>query len=114
MVCRALQRSAHNDEAHGEPDHAATPQYVTNEDSEDAAEERAKAVGGHNDAGDGVTRVIKLREPVFVLEEAAENPLIVAKEEEGGETAGVNRSAQRGSAAIMGAPGGHKDEIGSG
>ena len=86
----SLQRCTNNDQPHGHPNHPSSTEDVADEEVGYASEESAKAVATDCNASDCGRRMMKLIEPSFILEQAAENALIISKEEEGGETGCVD------------------------
>lgn len=61
----------------------------------DTASQTAQVVAANDDARFGVGRVLKLIEPISVLQDAAKHALVVAEEHKGNQTAYRDASLER-------------------
>ena len=89
-VCRGLQSSADDDPRHGEPYGTSAAEPLADEEVAKAPEQTAEIVARRDQTRQGVVRVLKLPWPVLVLEDAAEDALVVAIENECTEAAGCD------------------------
>lgn len=72
----------YNDPAHCEPHGTSPTKPITHEEIDDTSCEAAKIVNRNDEAGDRIIWVIDDPEKVFVSNNAGEDTLVVAKEDE--------------------------------
>lgn len=77
-IGRALEYSAEDDEAHGQPHGLSTTCNLAGKEVDNAAGEGAEVINGNNDAFEGAVRVADDVEEVFVADDAGEDALIIA------------------------------------
>lgn len=67
-ISRCLQSGAHDDESHGQPDHVASTELVSDHEVDDTSNESAQAVAGNGDAGNNIIGVSELITEMRILQ----------------------------------------------
>ena len=80
----------HDDQSHSKPDHLTATQYIADEEIDPASRKGAKAIRADCYTGNNRSWMVELTKPVRILQNAAKHSLIVAEEQERGQTAAID------------------------